>query len=242
MPAFSNKVALVTGASRGIGKAVALALAQEGAAVVCAARTMDGPADRGSLRQTVAEIEAAGGSALAVACDVTQSAEVESLVRTAEGQFGRIDLLLNNAGYYPRSTVAAMRPDDWDDAIGINLTGSFLLCRYVLPGMIERRGGVILNISSGSAQHYDRRHIAYSVAKAGLDRFTMNLAEEVREHGIVVNALTPGLVKTEMNDFYASGDPPETVVPAVLWLLGREHGDDFTGRVVSRLDFQTTWP
>jgi NAD(P)-dependent dehydrogenase (short-subunit alcohol dehydrogenase family) len=203
---------------------------------------MDGPADRGSLRQTVAEIETAGGSALAVACDVTQSAEVESLVRTAEGQFGRIDLLLNNAGYYPRGTIAAMGPDDWDAAISINLTGSFLLCRYVLPGMIERRGGVILNISSGSAQRYDRRHIAYSVAKAGLDRFTMNLAEEVKEHGIVVNAMGPGLVKTEMNGFYEAGDPPETVIPAVLWLLGREHGDDFTGRVVSRLDFQTTWP
>jgi gluconate 5-dehydrogenase len=239
MPAFSNKTAIVTGASRGIGKAIALALAREGAFVVCAARTLTGPAERGSITQTVAEIEAAGGRALAIACDVARPDQVESLVRRTENEVGVIDLLINDAGVYTRGAIASLAPETWDACLATNLTGPFLLCRFALPGMIARRRGNILNITSGSGQHYDRRHIAYSVAKAGLDRFTINLAEEVREQGIIVNALDPGLVKTEMNDFH--GDPPEAVVPAALWLLGREDAA-FTGRVVSRTEFGTTWP
>lgn len=242
MPDFTDKIALVTGASRGIGKTIALALAKEGASVVCAGRTLEGDPERGSLTQTVSEIEAEGGTALAIACDVVDRDQVQSLVKTVEDRFGRIDLLVNNAGIYTRGRIAALEPDDWDLGIAINLTGPFLLCRYVLPGMTERKSGVILNITSGSAQRYDRRHITYSVAKAGIDRLSINLAEEVKEDGIVVNAMGPGLVKTEMNGFYEAGDPPESVVPAVLWLLGLTPDDNFTGRVVSRPEFRQSWP
>jgi 3-oxoacyl-[acyl-carrier protein] reductase len=238
---LNDAVVLVTGASRGIGHALALALAREGAAVVCAARTIEGPTERGSLLQTVNEIENEGGRALAVACDVTDSDQVAALVQTAIEAYGRVDKVVNDAGYYPRARIAEMDPQDWNAALGINLTGSFLVCRHVLPDMIRRgEGGSILNISSGSASRYDRQHIAYSVAKAGLDRLTMNLAEEVKEHEVAVNALTPGLVKTEMNDFYSAGDPPEAVIPAALWLLQQE-ASDFTGRVVPRSEFGQTW-
>ena len=239
---FTNSVALVTGASRGIGRALALALAEAGTRVVCAGRTLEGPAERGSLRQTVDQITADGGRGIAVACDVTDAASVAAMIEKAEQEFGGLDLIINNAGYYPRSTIAEMDPSIWAAALNINLSGPFLVCRYALPGMIRRGSGVnILNITSGSATRYDRRHIAYSVAKAGLDRFTMNLAEEVREHGIAVNALAPGLVKTEMNNFYASGDPPEAVVPAALWLLAQDPST-MSGRIVSRLGFGQDWP
>ena len=178
---LNGAIALVTGASRGIGRAIALALAVQEATVVCAARTLEGPAERGSLLDTVAEIERRGGRALAVSCDVTRASEVEALISKSLETCGRIDVLVNNAGYYPGARIEAMEPDAWDAAIGINLTGPFLLCRYVLPGMIERgNSGGVLNIASGSARQYDRGHIAYSAAKAGLDRLTMNLAEEVR--------------------------------------------------------------
>ena len=235
-----NAIALITGASRGIGRTLAIALAREGATVVCTARTVDG--DRGrDLQSAVADIQREGGYALAIACDVTRSEEVNSLITETMDRLGRVDLLINNAGYFPQSSIAAMEPEIWEAAIGINLTGPFLLCRYVLPGMIERKSGNILNITSGAAVRYSRDRIAYSAAKAGLDRLTVNLAEEVREHGIAVNALAPGLVATEMNDFIKEGDRPESVVPAALWLL-RQDANTFTGKVVSRREFGDTWP
>ena len=235
-----NTVALITGASRGIGRTLATALAREGTTVVCTARTLDGDPGR-DLQSAVADIQREGGHALAIACDVTRADEVNSLVSKTMDQLGRVDLLINNAGYFPESTVAAMEPEIWEAAIGINLTGPFLLCHYVLPSMMERRSGNILNISSGAAARYSRGRIAYSVAKAGLDRLTINLAEEVREHGIAVNALAPGLVATEMNDFIKEGDGTESVVPAALWLL-RQDASTFTGKVVSRQEFGVTWP
>lgn len=239
---LKNAVALVTGASRGIGRAVALALAEEGAVVVCAGRTLEGPAERGSLLETVKEIELKGGRALAMKCDVTDPVQVGSLVAQTVETYGHIDSVVNNAGFYPRAKIAEMDPEIWQATMGINLTGAFLVSRYVLPEMIQRgKGGSILNISSGSATRYDRQHIAYSVSKAGLDRLTINLAEEVREHGIAVNALTPGLVKTEMNDFYSEGDSPESVTPSVIWLL-RQNPTDFTGRIVARSEFDHGWP
>lgn len=237
---FRNAVALVTGASRGIGRALAKALAQEGAVVVCTARTLDGDAGR-DLESAVAEIEHQGGRALAVACDVTKAKAVASLVTNATEQLGRIDLLINNAGYYPNGTIATMAPEAWEAAVGINLVGPFLLCRYVLPGMIERQSGNILNISSGIVRRYARGRIAYSVTKAGLDHLTVNLAEEVREYGIAVNALYPGVIATEMNDFDETGDNPDTVLPAASWLL-RQNANTFTGNVVSRREFGVTWP
>lgn len=241
MADFAGKTAIVTGASRGIGRAIACALAREGASVVCAARTLEGPPERGSLTQTVADIVAGGGKAFAVACDVTRPDQVAALVRRAESELGRIDLLVNDAGAYTRGKITALTPEEWNNGLAVNLTSAFLLSHYALPGMIERKKGVILNLSSSSAQKYDRRHVAYSTAKAAVDRFTMNLAEEVREDGVIVNAMDPGVVKTEMNRFWEGGDPPEAVLPAVLWLLSRED-TSFSGRLVARLEFQKSWP
>ena len=115
------------------------------------------------------------------------------------------------------------------------------MCRYVLPGMIERRSGNILNMSSGIVRRYSRERIAYSVTKAGLDHLTVNLAEEVREYGIAVNSLYPGVVATEMNGFTEAGDAPESVLPAALWLL-RQDATTFAGKAVSRREFGVTWP
>ena len=235
-----NAIALITGASRGIGRTLATALAREGTTVVCTARTLDGDPGR-DLQSAVADIQREGGYALACACDVTRAEGVNSLVTKTMDQLGRVDLLINNAGYYPPGTIATMDPGIWEAAIGINLTGPFLLCRYVLPSMIERRSGNILNITSGAAVRYSKDRIAYSAAKAGLDRLTINLAEEVREYGIAVNALAPRMVATEMNDFMEAGDGPESVVPAALWLL-RQDASTFTGNVVSRQEFEVTWP
>ena len=235
---FPEKIALVTGASRGLGRVLALALAREGATVVCTARTLDGPPERGSLNATVKHIESEGGHAMAVACDVGDAASVHATVDQALTQFGRVDILINNAGVFPDVPIASTEPAEWDMTVAVNFTGPFLFCRYVLPGMIERHGGAILNMTSGMANMATPGRIAYSATKAALDRFTISLAEEVKPHGIVVNALGPGVMATDMTG--GAGDPPELLAPSALWLL--EQGvDAFTGQVVYRKDFRKTW-
>jgi len=235
---FAGKVAVVTGASRGIGRALAFALAREGSTVVCIARTQDGPPERGSLNATVQHIERAGGQAFSIACDIGNAVSVKAVVDQTLGQLGRIDLLINNAGVFPNNSTVDTEPEEWDATVAVNVTGPLLLCRYVLPGMIEQRSGNILNFTSQLANMARPGRTAYSVTKAGLDRFTINLAEEVKAHGIAVNALCPGLVATEMTG--GDGDPPELVTPAALWLLG-QNADQFTGQIVSRKEFGQGW-
>lgn len=234
----TGKVAIVTGASRGIGRALAFALARDGAIVVCTARTLEGPSERGSLNTTVQQIQGDGGQAFAIACDVGKAASVKEAVDQTLGQFGRIDLLINNAGVFPDNTIVDTEPNEWDQTVAVNVTGPFLFCRYVLPGMIEQHNGNILNFTSQLANMARPGRIAYSATKAALDRFTINLAEEVRPHGIAVNALCPGLVATDMTG--GDGDPPELVTPAALWLLGQS-AEQFTGQIVSRREFGTSW-
>ena len=235
---FAGKVAIVTGASRGIGRTLAFALAHEGATVVCTARTLDGPPERGSLNATVQHIKSAGGQAVAIACDVGSAASVKAAVDQTLGQFNRIDLLINNAGVFPDNAVVDTEPEEWDAAVAVNVTGPFLFCRYVLPGMIEQCNGNILNFTSQLANMARPGRTAYSATKAALDRFTINLAEEVRTHGIAVNALMPGLIATEMTG--GDGDPPELVMPAALWLL-EQNAEQFTGQIVSRKEFGQGW-
>ncbi|MDA1216432.1 MAG: SDR family NAD(P)-dependent oxidoreductase [Chloroflexi bacterium] len=145
---FTGKVAIVTGASRGIGRALALALAREGATVICTARTLDGPPERGSLSATVQHIEREGGNAVAIACDVGDAASVKATVDQTLSQFSRIDLLINNAGVFPNNNTVDTEPEEWNATVAVNVTGPFLFCRYVLPGMIEQRNGNILNFTS----------------------------------------------------------------------------------------------
>jgi len=235
---FEKKVAIVTGASRGIGFALARALSKEGASVICVARSINQANGSGSLNSTVRQIRNDGGIAEAIACDVSDPSMVQAVVEHTLSSFGRIDILVNNAGIYPYASVRDTSSEEWNKTLSVNLTGPFLLCHYTLPSMIRQRGGNILNLTSQLATFFRPGRITYSVTKAALDRFTINLAEEVEKDGITVNALMPGLVATDMTD--GVGDPPDDVVPAALWLLEKT-STSFTGQIVSRKEFGKSW-
>lgn len=190
--------AIVTGGGRNIGRAIAQELARAGAKVAVLARSAN------EIQETVRLIEQEGGEALAVQADVTDGAGVERAVREAEQRFGTVDILVNNAaGHY--SSIGPLwhedvDPDEWWRHVEINLGGPFLCSRAVLPGMIERRAGCIINLGSliGASKfvHYG----AYAASKAGLIKLSENLAEEAREFGVKVFTLDPGLVRTEGHD------------------------------------------
>jgi NAD(P)-dependent dehydrogenase (short-subunit alcohol dehydrogenase family) len=236
---FTGKVAIVTGASRGIGRAIARALADRGAAVAITARKLDSSTGRGgTLQETETMLEAAGARAIAVPADITQEAGARSVVDAAMEKFGRIDFLVNNAGMYPYATIVEQDPKEWHDMMAINVTAPFLMCQAALPVMIEQGSGHIFNVSSNSGSTYSEGHIAYATSKAGLNRFSMNLAEEVREHGIAVTSWSPGLIATDMSGW--QGSDAEVVVNSVMWTLA-QGPDTFTGQVVRRADFGDVW-
>jgi citronellol/citronellal dehydrogenase len=193
---LKGKVAIVTGSSRGLGKAIAAGFAREGAAVVIAARTQSEQKDLpGTIFKTADEIEALGGAALAVACDVTDEASVNNMVEKTLEKFGRVDVLVNNAGiafYYPVMETPEKR---WEIVMKVNLLGAFQCAKAVLPDMIKRESGSIINISSLAANERDEGTVpagaAYAASKAGLDRFTLSLAAEAGRYNIAVNALKP---------------------------------------------------
>jgi citronellol/citronellal dehydrogenase len=194
---LDGKTAIVTGASRGIGKQIALGLAAAGANVVLAARTetqKEGGVE-GTIHDTAKAIRDAGGQALPIKCDVTDETSVGAMVEAAAAQFGHVDILVNNAGvafFYPIIETPLKR---WEMVIKVNLTGAFVCAKAVLPSMISRRSGSIINISSLAADERDAgtvpTGVAYAVAKAGLDRFTWGLAVEMGKHNIAVNCLKP---------------------------------------------------
>ena len=188
---LANRTALVTGASQGIGKAIALALAEAGARVVVTARS------GARLDAVVAAVRERGGEALAVRGDMGVEADVERVAAEASS-FGGVDVLVNNAAIiHPPIKVIDFDPALWRQVLEVNLTGVFLMCRALVPGMIERGGGRIINIASIGGRTGARRRSAYRVTKAGLISFTQSLAAEVDEHGIAVNAICPGGVLTE---------------------------------------------
>jgi 3-oxoacyl-[acyl-carrier protein] reductase len=251
---FEGRVAIVTGASRGIGKALALGLAARRAAVVCAARTVTpDPALPGTIHATVDDIEDAGGRALAVRCDVGRVDDLQALVDAAMTHFGRIDVLVNNAMAPTRGRFDALPLEAWDESMAANVRSLFVLAKLVVPRMAAAGGGGIVNISSGGADHAATASmppgfLAYAVAKAAMERFTSALAPEIADRGVAVNALRPGAVKTELavrelgDAFDWTGwTSPEAVVPAVVWLAS-QRGSGFTGRIVDVSDFGTTWP
>jgi citronellol/citronellal dehydrogenase len=193
---LKGKVAIVTGASRGLGKAIAIGFSQQGANVVIAARTVvDNKELPGTIYQTAEEIKALGLKALAVRCDVTDEESVNHMVQKTLGHFGHIDVLVNNAGiafYAPILETPAKR---WELVVKVNLVGAFLCSKAVLPHMIEQKSGSIINISSLAADERDEgtvpTGVAYAVSKAGLDRLTLGLATEVGKYNIAVNAVKP---------------------------------------------------
>lgn len=245
---LADKVAIVTGSSRGIGKAIALAYAQEGARVVVVARSETPGRLPGTIYQTAEEIHALGGEALPIRCDVTDEEQVKSMVSQVMERYGRIDVLVNNAGVTLRTPILQTETRHWDLIMRVNLRGPFLCCKYVLPVMISQRRGSIINITSRAGERAVPGGVHYAVSKAGLNMFTLGLAEEVREYNIAVNALDPGLIKTEgavltrPKDFdWVGYEPPEAMGPAAVW-LALQTAQTFTGRVVKRTEFGRTWP
>jgi NADP-dependent 3-hydroxy acid dehydrogenase YdfG len=190
---LTNHTALITGASRGIGRATAIRLAQAGAKTVLAARTTE------ALRTVAEEIRAFGQEPLVVTTDVTNDQQLETLVAAAQAHYGHIDILVNNAGGgSPRAPIHKARIMDWDGTLRINLWATMQLTKLVLPFMLERRGGAIINICSQAGLSGKAGEAAYAAAKFGVRGFTQALFEEVREHGIKVSTIFPGYVDTAL--------------------------------------------
>jgi NAD(P)-dependent dehydrogenase (short-subunit alcohol dehydrogenase family) len=198
---LTGQVALVTGGSQGLGRAFALALAAAGAQVAVMARTA------APLAETVQLIERAGGRALAIPGDVSVPDAVMHVVTTAEQQLGPVDLLVNNAGWHVPGSLGydwEVDPEGWWHTFEINLRGPFLCARAVLPGMIKRKRGKIVNISSGAAVNANPLMDALSVSKAALTHWTRCLAAGTRQHGIAVFAFAPGSVRTPGREYLAT--------------------------------------
>lgn len=192
---LKGKVTVVTGAGRGIGRAIAIRFAQEGSAVLLTART------REQIEAVAAEVNSAGGKSAAIVADVSRESDCQSIVNAARKHFGRIDILVNNAGILgPVKAVEEISPQQWDEVITVNLRGPFLLSRLVVPEMYQRRSGAIVNISSVAAKGAFQWNSPYAASKAGLLGFTRTLAAEAARKGVRVNAICPGPVpETEMS-------------------------------------------
>jgi citronellol/citronellal dehydrogenase len=252
MGKLEGKVAIVTGASRGIGKAISDLFAAEGARVVCSARTLhegDHKLLEGSLETTVAGIKKAGGEAIAVTADVSSEADCEKLVAETKKAYGPCDILVNNAALTYFIPVKDYEPKRWMRSFAVNLHGPFMMSHLVLQDMVPRKSGAIVNISSGAAigpgrgpytnEAFLRGSVCYGAEKAALERMTQGLAEEVYEYGISVTCLSPSLIVptpgtvhhhlvTSMTD--PNGEPVEMMAQATL-LLATEPIDKVTGWV-----------
>jgi 3-oxoacyl-[acyl-carrier protein] reductase len=205
-----DKVAIVTGSSRGIGRAIALELATVGAKVVVNYATSSTAADK-----VVEEIIADGGEAIALQADVSQAEQVDILVNSSLDKFKRIDVLVNNAGITRDSLLLRMKTPDWQDVINLNLTGVFLCTRAVSKTLLKQRSGRIINITSVAGLIGNPGQANYSAAKAGVIGLTKSVAKELASRGITVNAVAPGFIATEMT----SELPADSILPLIP--LGR---------------------
>lgn len=248
---LSGKVAIVTGGSRGIGKAIALGFAAEGASVVIAARTeTDNEKYPGTIYKTAEAITATGGQALPVKCDVTDEQSVSDMVRKTVEKFGQIDILVNNAGIAYPFPIIETPLKRLELILKVNLIGAFLCSQAVLPEMIGRKSGSIINISSRAA---DERvfqtadtGVIYAVSKAGLDRFTYGLAAEVAKYNIAVNAVKPEKVVDTEGMRTQAADPdkidwqsPQKMVKCAVFLAAQD-ARGVTGTVTTDQEL-TVW-
>lgn len=220
---LTGKVALITGGSRGIGKAIAAAYARQGARVFICAR------GEGDLARTVNEIRDAGGEIAGLEGDVGKAEDAQRIVETAVKRYGRIDVLVNNASLLGSRVAIADYPiTDWEEVVRVNLTGVFLLTQQVLQVMIPQRQGSIINVSSGVGRAGKARWGAYACSKAGLEGFTQVLADELKDCGIRVNSVNPAATRTGMRaQAYPDEDPltlpaPEEIMPIFLYLASDE--------------------
>jgi 3-oxoacyl-[acyl-carrier protein] reductase len=220
MNSIDQKVAIVTGGGSGIGRGVALALAQAGARVVVCGRRQP------PLSETVQAIKRIDGQVLAVQADVSQPADVQRLVQSALRVFGTLDILINNAGISGGAPIHAHEIQDWENVMATNLRGPFLMARAVLPTMRARRSGHIINISSESGLEYYPGDGAYGISKHALNALGEYIQRENQDYNIRVNTICPGMVVSEMTQDSSGLDHekclvPEDIADLVLWLLTR---------------------
>jgi NAD(P)-dependent dehydrogenase (short-subunit alcohol dehydrogenase family) len=233
---LEGKVAMITGASQGLGRALAVAYAKEGTQIVINSRQEE------SIRPVAEEAESTGAEVLALAADVSRSADVERLVGAATQRFGRVDVLVNNAGVLgPRVAIVEYPEDEWRQVIDANLTGPFLVSKAVIPHMPE--GGSIVNVASGVSIEGRPEWGAYAVSKFGVEGLTQILAAELEERGIRVNAVDPGGMRTEMRAAaYPEEDPMTRITPEenteVFLYLASDESKGITGNRFKAQEFQ----
>jgi citronellol/citronellal dehydrogenase len=243
MAPLQDRVALITGASRGIGRALALGLAQAGCRIVVAAKSITST-DKlpGSIHTVAAEIEALGGQALPVAVDVREEAQIEALAARTQERFGRCDILINNAGALWWQSLLQTPAKRFDLVMGVNARAAFLCSRAVLPLMIAGRWGHIINMSPPLDLSLMPGRIAYAISKLGMTLLTHGLAEEVRSHNIAVNSLWPvTIIESQASINHGLGTPaqwrkPDILVDCVLRLVQKEPAE-LTGQALLDEDF-----